>query len=161
MINPRIAIAAISMSAAGLVGIVLHEGYTPVVTIPVAGDKPTIGFGTTDGVKHGDTTTPPKALARALQDVNKFEGAIKQCVKVPLHQYEYDAFVSFAYNVGSANFCGSTLVKKLNNQDYSGACSELLRWTFVQGKDCKIKANGCSGIVKRREQEFRQCVGIK
>lgn len=157
----RLALKLLAVSAAGLVGIVMHEGYTPAVVIPVPGDKPTIGFGTTDGVKHGDTTTPTKALARALQDVNKFEGAIKQCVKVPLHQHEYDTYVSFAYNVGSANFCGSTMVKKLNQQDYHGACSELLRWTFVQGKDCKIAANRCSGIVKRREQEFRQCVGVK
>ena len=117
---PRSALAALSLSAAGLVGIALHEGYSDRAITPVKGDVPTIGFGTTAGVKPGDTTTPPKALARALQDVRKFEGALKQCVRVPLHQHEYDAFVSFAYNVGPGAFCGSTLVKLLNAQDYDG-----------------------------------------
>ena len=48
-------------------------------------------------------------------------------VKVPLHQHEYDAFISFSYNVGSGAFCRSTLVRRLNDGDYQGACTELLR----------------------------------
>nr|WP_299146749.1 glycoside hydrolase family protein [uncultured Comamonas sp.] len=106
--------AALTLSAAALVGIVLHEGYTDRAVIPVKGDVPTIGFGTTTGVKLGDTTTPPKALARALTDVQQFEGALKQCVTVPLAQHEYDALVSFSYNVGGRAFCQSTLVRKLS-----------------------------------------------
>ena len=51
----------------------------------------TSGFGTTTGVKLGDTTTPPKALARALTDVQQFEGALKQCVTVPLPEPARDA----------------------------------------------------------------------
>ena len=56
----RRTVAALTLSAAALVGIVLHEGYTDRAVIPVKGDVPTIGFGTTSGVKIGDTTTPPK-----------------------------------------------------------------------------------------------------
>ena len=96
----RRTVAGLTLSAAALVGIVLHEGYTDRAVIPVKGDVPTIGFGTTTGVKLGDTTTPPKALARALTDVQQFEGALKQCVTVPLAQHEYDALVSFSYNDG-------------------------------------------------------------
>ena len=118
MIPPRRSLMALSLSAAALVGIVLHEGYSDRAIIPVHGDVPTIGFGTTAGVKLGDTTTPPKALARALVDVQQFEGAIKTCVTVPLTQNEYDAYVSFAYNVGRRAFCQSTLVKKLNLGDF-------------------------------------------
>ena len=120
MIPPRRSLMALSLSAAALVGIVLHEGYSDRAIIPVHGDVPTIGFGTTAGVKLGDTTTPPKALARALVDVQQFEGAIKTCVTVPLTQNEYDAYVSFAYNVGRRAFCQSTLVKKLNLGDFKG-----------------------------------------
>ena len=99
MSGTRVAVAALSLSAAGLVGIVLHEGYTDRPIQPLPGDKATIGFGTTsrpDGtpVQPGDRTTPPQALARALADVQKFDGALKQCIKVPLHQREYDAFLS-------------------------------------------------------------------
>ena len=161
MIPPRRTLAALSLSAAALVGIVLHEGYSDRAIIPVPGDVPTIGFGTTSGVKLGDTITPPQALARALVDVQQFEGAIKTCVTVPLTQNEYDAYVSFAYNVGSRAFCQSTLVKKLNLGDFKGACDELLRWRFFQGKDCALPENRrlCGGLVKRREAEYRQCLG--
>ena len=161
MIPPRRSLAALSLSAAALVGIVLHEGYSDRAIIPVPGDVPTIGFGTTSGVKLGDTITPPQALARALVDVQQFEGAIKTCVTVPLTQNEYDAYVSFAYNVGSRAFCQSTLVKKLNLGDFKGACDELLRWRYFQGKDCALPENRrlCGGLVKRREAEYRQCLG--
>ena len=145
----RRTVAGLTLSAAALVGIVLHEGYTDRAVIPVKGDVPTIGFGTTTGVKLGDTTTPPKALARALTDVQQFEGALKQCVTVPLAQHEYDALVSFSYNVGSRAFCQSTLVRKLNAEDYAGACAELLRWRFFQGKDCALPANAANAAEPR------------
>ena len=163
MIRPpnRRAVATLTLSAAALVGIVLHEGYTDRAVIPVKGDVLTIGFGTTEGVKLGDTTTPPKALERVLADVQKFEGALRTCVTVPLAQHEYDALVSFSYNVGSRAFCHSTLVKKLNTEDYAGACAELLRWRFYQGKDCALPEHTrlCGGLVTRRQAEHRQCLG--
>jgi lysozyme len=145
-------LAALGLSAVALVSIALHEGYSDRAIRPVPGDKPTLGFGTTDGVKMGDTTTPPKALARALSDIQKFEGALKDCVTVPLHQYEYDTYISFAYNVGSSAFCSSTLVKKLNSEDYDGACKELLRWTYFKGQKLR-------GLEVRRQQEYQQCMG--
>lgn len=148
----RTGIAALVLSAAGLVGIVSQEGYSDKAIIPVAGDVPTIGFGTTEGVKLGDKTTPPKALARALSDVAKFEGAIKQCVKVPLYQYEYDAYASLAYNIGSGAFCGSQLVKLLNQEQYPEACKQILRWDKFQGQPLK-------GLTTRREKEYRTCIG--
>ena len=94
-------------------------------------------------------------------DVQQFEGALKSCVTVPLAQHEYDALVSFSYNVGSGAFCKSTLVRKLNAGDYHGACAELLRWTRFQGKDCAEPAHArlCGGLAKRRQAEYRQCIG--
>lgn len=159
--RPRTVLAALTLSAAALVGLVTQESYTDKAVIPVKGDVPTIGFGTTGGVKLGDTTTPPKALARALQDVQTFEGAIKQCVKVPLHQYEYDAYTSLAYNIGPTAFCKSSLVKHLNAGDYATACYEITRWSYFQGKNCAAPENArlCGGLAKRRKAEFLQCEG--
>lgn len=148
----RTAIAALSLSAAGFVGIVTHEGYSDHAITPVPGDVPTIGFGTTEGVKPGDTITPPRAVARALQDVSKYEGAIKQCVTAPLHQYEYDAYTSLAYNIGPGAFCGSTLVRKVNAEDYPGGCAEILRWDRFKGKPLR-------GLTTRRQAEYQQCMG--
>jgi len=146
-------IAAISLSATALVAIVLHEGYKGDAYIPLAGDVPTIGFGTTSGVKLGDRITPEKALQVAIRDVQAFEGAIKECVIVPLHQHEYDAYVSLSYNIGSRAFCKSTLVKKLNTSDYIGACNEILKWNKYQGKPL-------AGLTKRRQEEHKKCLGL-
>lgn len=146
-------IAAISLSATALVAIVLHEGYKGDAYIPLAGDVPTIGFGTTSGVKLGDRITPEKALQVAMKDVQQFEGAIKSCVTVPLSQNEYDAFTSLAYNIGSGAFCKSTLVKKLNANDYIGACNEILKWDKYQGKPL-------DGLTKRRQEEHKKCLGL-
>ena len=151
-INPRIVVAALSLSAVGFGSIVAYEGYSPVAYTPVPGDVATIGFGTTEGVRQGDKITPPQAVQRALQDISKYEGAVKQCVRVPLAQNEYDAFLSLAYNIGPANFCGSTLVRKLNEGDYSGACTEILRWDRFKGKPL-------AGLTKRRQSEYRKCMG--
>lgn len=152
MIPRRNSIAALALSAAALVGIALNEGYSDTAIIPVKGDVPTIGFGTTAGVKVGDRITPPKALARTLSDVQHNEGAIKHCVRVPLHQYEYDAYVDLAYNIGAGAFCGSTLVKKLNTEDYQGACREILRWDRAGGRVLR-------GLTVRRQAEYKQCMG--
>lgn len=148
----RLGILSLALSAAGLVGIVQWEGYSSTAYVPVPGDVPTIGFGTTSGVKPGDTITPQAALARALTDASKFEGALRECVKVPLTQGEYDAFVSLAYNIGPSAFCGSTLVRLLNSGDYAGACAQISRWNKQAGRVLP-------GLTKRREAERAKCEG--
>lgn len=148
----RITPAVLALSASALVGIAVHEGYKPEAYIPVPGDVPTIGFGTTEGVKMGDRTTPERALVRLLQDANKFERAVKRCAPVPLHQYEFDAYVSLTYNIGEGAFCKSTLAKRLNEGDYEGACREILRWNKFRGRELP-------GLTKRRTEEYHKCLG--
>ena len=152
MICLRIASVLLALSAAGLVGLVGYEGYTDRAVIPIPGDVPTIGFGTTEGVRMGDRITPPAALGRALRDVQKFEGAIKQCVAVPLHQFEYDAYTQLAYNIGAKAFCSSTLVRKLNAGDYAAACAEISRWDKADGRVVR-------GLTIRRAAERALCEG--
>jgi lysozyme len=147
----RIKVAALSASAVALVGLAVHEGYRENAYLDIVG-IPTIGYGTTEGVKLGDLTDPIKALQRALSDMQKFEGAIKQCVSVPLHQHEYDAFLSLSYNIGARAFCNSTLVRKLNAYDYKGACDEILRWNKAGGRVI-------NGLTIRRQKEHQQCLG--
>lgn len=148
----RTNVSALALSASALLGIVVHEGYVSVAYVPVAGDVPTIGFGTTEGVKIGDKIDPVTALKRAMTDVQKFEGALKTCVKVPLHQYEYDAYISLSYNIGASAFCKSTLVKLLNESNYEEACKQILRWDKFRGKPLK-------GLTIRRQSEYEQCIG--
>jgi lysozyme len=147
----RVKIAALALSASTLVGIAGWEGYSGSAYQDIVGIW-TIGFGTTTGVKQGQSIDPVKALKRKLDDVQKFEGAIKQCVTVPLHQHEYDAYLSLAYNIGPTAFCRSTLVRLLNEGKYTMACEQILRWDKAGGKVVR-------GLTLRREAEYRQCMG--
>jgi lysozyme len=144
-------IGAMAVSAATLVAIAGYEGYSSVAYVPVAGDVPTIGWGTTTGVKKGDTIQPTQALQRLYRDAETAKAGISKCIKVPLSQGELDAYLSLAYNIGAGAFCSSTLVKKLNRGDYAGACNEIKRWCYFKGKRLP-------GLAKRREQEYQTCM---
>lgn len=173
-IDTRSLIVVLALTASGLAGLAVEEGYCGnACPDPVKGKAVlTLGFGTTAGVKMGDTTTPPKALARLLRDVQKFEGVVRRCVHVPLYQYEYDAYVNLAYNIGAGKsgvadgFCESkrggpsTLVQRLNAQNYPGACDAILMWKMVGDVDCSAPGNKtCSGLWARRLRTHRQCLG--
>lgn len=147
----RRAVAGIALSASALVGIASWEGYVEKAYQDIVGVW-TIGFGTTAGVKPNQSTTPVAALQRKIDDIQKFEGALKECVTVPLHQHEYDAFISLAYNIGPTAFCNSSLVRKLNAGDYEGACKEILRWNRAGGQVVK-------GLDNRRKAEYKLCLG--
>ncbi len=153
MRHPRTALAALTLSASALVGIAVHEAYRPVAYLPTPDDVPTIGFGTTEGVKMGDKITVERALVKLLADADKFQRELKACVgDVPMHQHEWDAYVSWAYNVGTGAACKSTLVRKLKAGDYAGACAELLRWDKQGGMVLR-------GLTIRRQAEYKQCMG--
>lgn len=147
----RLAVGTIAVSAAALVGIANHEGFRDEAYKDAVG-VPTIGYGETAGVKMGDKTTPERALITLLDSTEKHADAIRQCIHVPLYQHEFDAYVSLSYNIGTSAFCKSTLVKKLNRGDYTGACEEIRRWNRAGGKVLP-------GLVKRRKSEYETCMG--
>lgn len=148
----RIHVAALSLSAAALVGIAVHEGFKPNAYIPVPGDVPTIGFGTTENVKMGDKVTVERGLVLLLEDATEFEQTVKRCAPVPMYQHEFDAFVSLTYNIGGGAFCGSTMARMLKAGDYEGACKQILRWDKFKGKPLR-------GLTIRRQQEYQKCIG--
>lgn len=84
------------------------------------------------------------------RDLMHHAKGVMSCVKVPMSPGQKAAFVSFAYNVGVRRFCESTMARKLNQQDYAGACRELSRWTTARG----VQLNG---LVKRRAAERALC----
>lgn len=153
MRHPRTALAALTLSASALVGIAVHESYRGDAYLPTANDVPTLGFGTTAGVKMGDKTTPDRALVRLLADADRYQRDLKACIgDVPMYQHEWDAYVSWAYNVGTGAACKSTLVRKLQAGDYPGACAELLRWDKQTGITLR-------GLTVRRQAEYKTCMG--
>lgn len=158
----KVVVATLSLSAVGFVGILQREDYREqVYPDPTYGwQVPTVGFGSTGpDIKKGDKIAVVPAIQRALVDANKFEGALKQCVTVPLSQPEYDVYVLFSYNVGSAGFCNSTIVKRLNAGDYVGACNAILLWNKSNGQDCSAPGNKtCSGLWKDRLKSNKACL---
>lgn len=111
----------------------------------------TIGWGATsyeDGspVRKGDTITAERADALFEHHVGLTEKALAKYVTAPLSQNQYDALVSFVYNVGAGAFANSTMLKKLNAGDYAGATAEFDRWVHNDGKVL-------GGLVDRRKRE--------
>ena len=107
----------------------------------------TIGYGSTGShVKSGMTITKEEAENLLRKDVSRFETAVNDLVKVSLNQGQFDALVSFAFNLGSGALAESTLLRLLNNSDYEGAAAQFDRWV-------KAGAVTLEGLVRRRNAE--------
>jgi len=163
---PRTAIAILTLSAAGFAGIVAREGYTDKAVIPIPGDRPTKGFGSTfneDGspVKMGEATTPQKAVRLAVTHIGKDEPVLKACFgyDTELYQREWDAYVRLAHNVGPARVCNSSIVPKVQAGEYRAACDTILTFKKAVGKDCSVRSNGCYGVWIDRLATHKLCIG--
>jgi lysozyme len=163
----RIVVAALSLSAAGFVALTAHEGYTETAIVPVQGDRPTVGFGMTerpDGspVRMGDKTTPVQALQRTLAYTSRTDATLRACVKVPLHQAEFDLLADHSYQYGVATTCASSMVRRVNAGDYAGACAGYLAYKFVAGYDCSTPENRrCPGVWTRSKGRFDRCMAAQ
>lgn len=106
----------------------------------------TIGYGHTKGVKAGQSISLAKAVVFLKEDLEIFEKAVNDFVTVPLSQNQFDALISFSFNVGTSALKNSTLRKRLNEKNYSMAANEFLKWN---------KSNGTvlEGLKRRREKE--------
>ncbi|MCF8468091.1 MAG: lysozyme [Sneathiella sp.] len=91
----------------------------------------TIGYGHTGDIKAGETITQGQADAYFLDDVKRVEEAVNAAVTVELKQCQFDALVSFTYNIGDGAFKSSTLLKRLNAGDYDAVPGELDRWVYA------------------------------
>ena len=122
---------------------------------PATGGKPyTIGCGTTiypsgQPVKLGDVCTKEQAEQYLQNDLVKFEKAVSNAVRVPINQGQFDALVSFTYNLGEGNLKSSTLLKMVNAGNFAGAAEQFKRWNKANGKTMR-------GLTRRRAAE--QCL---
>lgn len=164
----RTAVGALALSAAGLIALVSHEGYREQAYVPVPGDRPTVGFGSTfnpDGspVRMGDTTTPQKALRMTLAHIGKDELQLKRCVTGVMNQTEYDVLVDFAYWRGRGGACRSEVVQAINRGDYLAQCEAYLDLDSrrAAGKDCKDPTNRCRGVWLRAQERYAKCLGAQ
>lgn len=111
------------------------------------GGVPTNGVGHTGPDVHmGQEVSMDQVNAWLTEDLKEAEDAVNRLVKVPLTQGQFDALVSFTFNLGEEQLKKSTLLRKLNGGDYSGAANEFKRWVYDDGV---IQP----GLVKRRYGE--------
>jgi lysozyme len=117
----------------------------------------TIGYGTIrwldKPVEAGQTITEKEAVLALQADLAWAQTAVNQLVRCSLKQNEFDALVSFVYNVGESAFAKSTMLRLLNQQRKKEAAAQFQRWVYGNGKIVK-------GLVNRRIQERRMFEGI-
>lgn len=120
----------------------------------------------------GDTTTPVQAARRALHHFQRDEAQIKSCIgpSVLLTQTEFDVYSELAYNIGTNNFCRNprtggpgVIVRRLQAQDYEGACNAILVYKYAAGYDCSTVVDGvpnrrCYGVWKDRLRLNELCL---
>lgn len=110
----------------------------------------TIGYGHTNAagspkVKPGMSITTKEADDILIKDLKKYEDAVNRNVKVPITQNQFDALVSFTFNLGEGNLRKSTLLKRLNSGDYKVG-DEFLKWNRAGGRLVR-------GLLRRRQEE--------
>jgi GH24 family phage-related lysozyme (muramidase) len=139
------------ISKQGLDLICRFEGFSPVIYICPAG-YPTIGYGhlITEANKERflDGVDEDEALELLRSDVGKAERAVLRLIAVPLTQGQFDALVSFTFNLGGGALQRSTLRRKVNREEHDDVPAELMKWVWAGGRKLK-------GLVKRRAAEAR------
>lgn len=139
------------LSAAGILMLTELEGSRSTMYLDSA-NKPTIGVGhlITSNEQHLLTATLSGAQIRELlaRDVVRFENAVNDCVRVPLDQWQFDALVMLAFNIGASGFCNSTVVARINAKDTQARITEAWnRWKMAGGKVVP-------GLITRRAKEI-------
>ena len=117
-----------------------------LVAYPDSGGVPTIGWGHTEGVKLGDTCTPEQAEIWFQEDSQAAVHGVDSSLTTNVTQNQFDALVSFAFNVGVGAEAHSTMAKLINARNFAGAAGEFPKWDHVDGVP---KA----GLLRRREAE--------
>ncbi len=125
------------------------EGFSSRIYLDAAG-LPTIGYGhllragETEMFKRG--ITEPVAQALLIKDVLHAEQAVLRLITVPLTNGQFDALVSFTFNLGSSALQRSTLRRKVNREEHADVPAELTKWVWAGGKKLK-------GLIRRRRSE--------
>ena len=122
-----------------------------------AAGVPTIGYGSTKGIEMGMTITQEGAEELLLKDIAEFEEFVLEASEMPLSQHQFDALVSWTYNLGPSNLNASTMLKVLNKGAYEDVPAQIKRWN-------KATVNGqrvvLDGLVRRREAEALLFAGL-
>ncbi len=150
MLRKQLAAASITATIAVATPVVMYfEGNKPSAYLDPIG-IPTVCYGHTKTAKLGQKKTDAECRLLLEKDLELALSEVDRLVKVELPAERRAALTSFVYNLGSAKFAKSTMLSMLNAGDTRGACAELSRWVYADGKQWP-------GLIKRRAEERRLC----
>lgn len=151
MSSSRLIASGLTGAIAASVAVVAHyegkrnEPYNDVIGVR------TVCYGDTHGVEER-RYSDAECRELLVQQLAEHDAGLMKCIRVPVADNVHAAFLSWAYNVGVGNACGSTAIRRLNAGDVPGACAELSKWTKAAGKELP-------GLVRRRADERAMCEG--
>lgn len=159
-LKSKVAVALLAgvtlVSAGGVIHVKQSEGlvYVSYPDPATKADPWTICYGHTGPeVKPGMKVTQAQCDKWLYEDIREAEYYVQRYVNVPLSQGEYDAYVSFVFNVGPGNFADSTMLRLLNSGDRVAACKQFPRWIYANKKVL-------NGLKVRRYEEQRMCLSF-
>lgn len=132
--------------------------HTYVDKLGKGGNVLTYCYGATEGAKLGQVYTREQCLESLKVQALKHASAAQRCLPPNLPDDTAAAFYDLSYNIGTAGFCRSSIARKARAGDLEGACRAIMLYTYANGKNCTVRANGCFGIVKRRQDEVALCL---
>lgn len=125
------------------------EGFSPTVYLDAAG-LPTIGYGhllrAGEAEMFRHSISHEAAVALLIKDVQAAERAVLRLINVPLTDGQFDALVSFTFNLGSGALQRSTFRRKINREEHADASAEFIKWVWAGGRKLK-------GLTRRRKYE--------
>lgn len=145
---------------AGLMVLTPEMEGTVYEAYPDTGGVWTICTGHTQGVRPGDVATAEQCAAYLQGDLGGSVDFVMR--RVPQASiWAKLAMADFVYNVGTGAFSSSTLYRLARAGDHRAAADQFMRWVYVAGRDCRVQANNCGGIPKRRDlQRSLYLVGL-
>lgn len=142
---------AIALVLTVATGLGTHFEGQRLTSYPDLGGVWTLCAGHTAGVKPGDTATVEQCHAYLQQDMAEAYAAVNRCITTNLTISQAAAFTDAAFNIGPKVVCGSTLQRLANAGDIRGACNQLTRWVYANGRRV-------AGLVRRRNAERTLCL---
>lgn len=158
----RISIATIAAALAISVPFILqHEGESLEAYRDVAGVW-TICHGETFGVDKGIILTKEECKALSQSRIGMFMFQIVPLIQTQISANILAAHASFAYNIGIEGYKRSSALRLTNEGKIAEGCKAMANWHIAGGKDCRIRANNCYGLIARRNDEIKLCLsGVK
>ena len=154
------------MSSEQILRTAKREGFTSKPIIPVKGDVPTIGYGTTIYPNGTRVTMLDKEISKKqafeylkehiVKDSKVFNQSI---LNIPISQEEYDIYMDFTYQYGIGAWLKSSMLVNLKAKEYIKSCAALLKYKYVSGYDCSTPNNRrCPGVWTEQIKRYERCI---